>query len=151
MKYSRFNSAHKSPGLLFWQVSTLWQRKIKEALRPHDLTHTQFVILAVTHELNERDAHVTQKEISNLSMIDAMTISTTLRLLEKKNLITRESHPTDTRAKQIRNTEQGEQILQKINPIIESIDSKFFFEDKNELHVFMKLLNKLKNREIELQ
>ena len=48
MKYSRFHVANESYGLLFWQVSTLWQRKIKESLRPYDLTHTQYVILAVT-------------------------------------------------------------------------------------------------------
>ena len=67
MKYSRFHVANESYGLLFWQVSTLWQRKIKESLRPYDLTHTQYVILAVTQELNDRNTEVTQKEISEKS------------------------------------------------------------------------------------
>ena len=146
MKHSRFDNANESYGLLFWQVSTLWQRKIKEALHPHKLTHTQFVILAVTNELNERNLDSTQKEITYLSMIDVMTVSTTLRLLEKKNLIIRKNHPTDTRAKLIKNTKQGEEILKLVNPIIESVDDKFFFDDKNELTAFIHLLKKLKDR-----
>lgn len=147
MKYSKFTNTNESPGLLFWQVSTLWQRKIKEALRSHDITHTQFVILAVTHELNEKGSDVTQKEISDLSRIDVMTVSTTLRLLEKKNLIIRENHPSDTRAKQIKNTEHGEKVLQIINPIIEHVDAEFFFDDKKDLNDFMELLRKLKGKE----
>lgn len=147
MEYSKFNHANESHGLLFWQVSTLWARKIKEALHPYDITHTQFVILAVTHELNKKKITSTQKEISNLSMIDVMTVSTTLRLLEKKNLIVRENHPTDTRAKLIKNTKQGEEILKIINPIIELVDDKFFFDNTKELNLFMDLLNKLKDKE----
>lgn len=146
MKHSRFDNANESYGLLFWQVSTLWQRKIKEALHPYKLTHTQFVILAVTNELNERNLDSTQKEISNLSMIDVMTVSTTLRLLEKKNLIVRKNHPTDTRAKLIKNTKQGEEILKLVSPIIESVDDEFFFDNEDELAVFMSLLKKLNDK-----
>ncbi len=151
MKYSQFENSKESQGLLFWQVSTLWQRKIKEALRPYDLTHTQFVILAVTQELNDRNMDVTQKEISNFSMIDVMTISTTIRLLEKKSLIIRANHPTDTRAKQIKNTKSGEEILRTVNAIIERVDAEFFFNDSKELDNFMGLLKKLKDKEADLQ
>jgi DNA-binding MarR family transcriptional regulator len=146
MKYSRLKNANESPGLLFWQVSILWQRRIKEALRPYDITHTQFVILAVTHELNENGSCVTQNEISDFSMVDVMTISTTLRLLEKKNLVIRENHPTDTRAKQIKNTERGEEIIKVVTPVIESVDNEFFFADKKELNTLMNLLGELKER-----
>ena len=146
MKYSKFNNANESPGLLFWQVSVLWQRKIKDALRRYNITHTQFVILAVTHELNEQCSCVTQNEISDFSMIDVMTVSTTLRLLEKKNLITRENHPTDTRAKQVMNTKQGEKIVREANLVVEAVDNEFFFNDPNCLSVFLDLLTQLKEK-----
>ncbi|MCL2031749.1 MAG: MarR family transcriptional regulator [Methanomassiliicoccaceae archaeon] len=146
MKYSKFQNSNESPGLLFWQASVLWQRKIKDALRPFDITHTQFVILAVTHELNEVNSCVTQNDISDFSMIDVMTVSKTLRLLEKKNLITRENHPTDTRAKRILNTIQGEEIIKTVNPIVEAVDNEFFFSDKETLAVFIGLLSQLKRR-----
>ena len=145
MKYSRFHVANESYGLLFWQVSTLWQRKIKESLRPYDLTHTQYVILAVTQELNDRNTEVTQKEISDFSMIDVMTVSKTLRLLENKNLINRENHSSDTRAKRIKNTVAGEEMLQTVSPIIEMVDKDFFFENKEDLDAFIRLLVKLRD------
>ena len=144
MRYSKYKDSDKSPGLLFWQVSVLWQRRIKDALRPFGITHTQFVILAVTHELNEKDSCVTQNEISEFSMVDVMTVSTTLRLLEKNNMIKRENHPTDTRAKRIMNTKQGEAILKKANPAVEAVDGEFFFDDKKKLEKFIALLIQLR-------
>jgi DNA-binding MarR family transcriptional regulator len=144
MKYSKFQNAEESPGLLFWQVSVLWQRKIREALRPYNITHTQFVILAVTRELNEHGSNVTQNDVSDFSMIDVMTVSTTLRLLEKKGLIARENHPLDTRAKRILNTEQGNRILEAVNSIVESVDVAFFFDSEKRTASFMDLLRQLK-------
>jgi hypothetical protein len=89
LKGSKYQSHNESTGLLFWQVSTLWQRAIKDALRQFDLTHTQYVILAVIAELSEASGDITQKKISDFSMIDPMTISSALRLLEKKGLTQR--------------------------------------------------------------
>ena len=144
MKYSKFKNANESPGLLFWQASVLWQRKIKNALRPYGITHTQFVILAVTHELNEKSSCVTQNDISDFSMIDVMTVSTTLRLLEKKDFVRREAHPTDIRAKRIINTDRGEEIIKTVNPIVEIVDHDFFFNEKEKLDIFIDLLSELK-------
>ena len=53
MKSSNFEESSNSIGLIFWKVSTQWQRKIKENLNKIDLTHTQFVILASIQELSE--------------------------------------------------------------------------------------------------
>lgn len=115
-------------GLLFWQVSMLWQRKIKKVLQAYDLTHTQFVILAVIEELTEQDKTVTQKNISDLSMIDVMTVSSTVRLLAKKGLISRSQHETDTRANSIVNTDMGKSLLSKSVKAVDKVDKAFFFE-----------------------
>ena len=98
MKTSKFDDSEQSVGLVFWRVSVLWQRKVKEALNKIGITHTQFVILATIQELSEHDMTATQKEISDFSSIDVMTVSSVLRLLEKNNYITRKPHPKDTRA-----------------------------------------------------
>jgi len=37
-----------SGGLLLWHATLRWQRGIAQALRPLDLTHVQFVLLACT-------------------------------------------------------------------------------------------------------
>ena len=110
MRFSEIKNHKESMGLLFWQVSMLWQRKIKKVLQAYDLTHTQFVILAVIEELTEQDKTVTQKNISDFSMIDVMTVSSTVRLLAKKGLISRSQHETDTRANSIINTEMGKSL-----------------------------------------
>ena len=39
-------SADESPGLLLWQVTNRWQAAQRAALKPFELTHVQFVLLA---------------------------------------------------------------------------------------------------------
>lgn len=128
MRFSEIKNHKESMGLLFWQVSMLWQRKIKKVLQAYDLTHTQFVILAVIEELTEQDKTVTQKNISDFSMIDVMTVSSTVRLLAKKGLISRSQHETDTRANSIINTEMGKSLLSKAVKAVGKVDKTFFFD-----------------------
>ncbi len=98
MRFAECKNYQESVGLLFWQASMLWQRHIRQALQPYDLTHTQFVILAVLEELSEQSVGITQKQIADFSMIDVMTVSSTVRLLEKKGLVCRLPNQKDTRA-----------------------------------------------------
>ncbi len=128
MRFSEIKNHKESIGLLFWQVSMLWQRKIKKVLQAYDLTHTQFVILAVIEELTEQGKVVTQKNISDFSMIDVMTISSSVRLLAKKGLISRSQHETDTRANSIVNTDMGKSLLSKAVKAVDKIDKTFFFD-----------------------
>ena len=126
MRFSEIKNHKESMGLLFWQVSTLWQRKIKKVLQEYDLTHTQFVILAVIEELSEQDKTVTQKNISDFSMIDVMTVSSTVRLLVKKGLVACSRHETDTRANSIVNTDIGKTTLCKAIKAVDKVDKDFF-------------------------
>lgn len=137
MKYSKFVNSNDSVGLLFWKTSVLWQRKIKEVLQPLDLTHTQFVILAVVEELSETIDEITQKMISDFSMIDVMTVSSTIRLLEKKKYICRLASENDTRAYSISNTKIGKKRLQEAVKKVEIIDNEFFFDEKQRRNNFM--------------
>lgn len=143
MKSANFQNYKESTGLLFWQASMLWQRRIKESLQPYNLTHTQFVILAVIEELSEQNVCATQKKISDFSAIDVMTVSSTVRLLEKKELIWRIPHQTDTRAKSLSNTNMGKELLAKAVKKIDQIDVEFFFNDKQENSEFHNNLLKL--------
>ncbi len=134
MRFSEIKNHKESMGLLFWQVSMLWQRKIKKVLQAYNLTHTQFVILAVIEELTEQGKMVTQKNISDFSMIDVMTISSSVRLLAKKGLIARSQHESDTRANSIVNTNTGKSLLSKAVKAVDKIDKTFFFDrDANKM------------------
>lgn len=121
-----FKSPNDSPGYLLGQLTTLWQRKQKKVLDPLDLTPTQLVLLAALGWLSKKNNAVTQVDIANQSNCDRMMVSKVLRTLEEKGFITRQEHETDTRAKTIRLTTNGELILQKAIIEVENADLDFF-------------------------
>ena len=144
MKSSKFSDSNQSVGLVFWQVSILWQRKIKESLNKIGITHTQFVILATIQELSENGITATQKEISDFSSVDVMTVSSVLRLLEKNKYIKREPHPRDTRANVIIITPKGTETVNIAIPLVENVDDDFFFDDMKKNEILLELLAGLK-------
>ena len=121
-----FQNPEESSGYLLWQVSMLWQRKMKRALDELDLTHTQFVLLAALAWLSKNSETVTQVDIANHSNTDRMMVSKVLRTLQNKGFITRQEHLTDTRAKIISLSKNGQSILQKAIKIVEETDNSFF-------------------------
>ncbi|MDB5255472.1 MAG: MarR family transcriptional regulator [Chitinophagaceae bacterium] len=118
--------AEDSSGFLLWQVTTLWQRGIKKALDQIDLTHPQFVVLASLLWLSKQQQSVTQIDLSLHSKIDPMTTSTIIRTLERKELIKRREHDTDTRAKAVGLTSYGTKTTRQAVKIIEKFDAQFF-------------------------
>lgn len=118
--------AEDSSGFLLWQVTNLWQRAIKKALEPHDLTHSQFVLMASIHWLTLHGQDVTQILLSSHTKIDPMTTSTVLRTLQAKGLLQRQEHLTDTRAKTVGFTENGKEIVIKAIKTVETFDKSFF-------------------------
>lgn len=118
--------AEDSSGFLLWQVTNLWQREIKKALEPYDLTHSQFVLMASIHWLTLKNELVTQIVLSTHTKIDPMTTSTVLRTLQTKGFVKRIEHPTDTRAKIVTITESGKEIIKKAVVSVESFDTDFF-------------------------
>ncbi|MEN6383597.1 MAG: MarR family transcriptional regulator [Veillonellales bacterium] len=139
------NSA-KSPGLLFIRAYNNWHTQIKKALRPIGLTHPQFVILTVTAYLQIHCENVTQTMIATQSEIDTMTTSQILRLLEKKKLIHKRQHPSDTRANIIILLAKGQEKIAQAVPLIEKIDDDFFGVLQSDKTYFMDLLKKLSSK-----
>jgi DNA-binding MarR family transcriptional regulator len=144
-----FKSPNDSPGYLLGQLTMLWQRKQKKVLDPLDLTQTQFVLLAALGWLSKKSNAVTQVDIANQSNADRMMVSKVLRTLEDKGFITRKEHETDTRAKTIRLTTNGEVVLQKAIIEVENADLDFFATLDARLSSFNKnmvqLIDKNKN------
>jgi DNA-binding MarR family transcriptional regulator len=115
-----------SSGFLLWQVTNLWQREIKKALEQLELTHSQYVLLASIHWLTLHQQEVTQVILSAHTKIDPMTTSTVLRALQKRGLVKRQEHLTDTRAKTVELTEEGGRIVQQAVVLVETFDHTFF-------------------------
>jgi len=76
--------------------------------------------------LNQTNQPVTQVRLASYAHLDIMMTSQVLRMLEKKGLLERASHPTDTRAKSIRLTETGQSLLTRALPLVEETDRLFF-------------------------
>jgi DNA-binding MarR family transcriptional regulator len=115
-----------SPGFLLWQTTITWQRLIKKALDPFDISHAQFVIMAVTLWFAGVGQEPTQVLIARQSKLDKMTVSKSLKKLAAQGLIKRVEHEKDTRAKSVCLTKKGKALASKLVPIIEKIDADFF-------------------------
>lgn len=140
---SRFSGPRQSPGFLLWQVSNLWQKRQRDALKTVNLTHVQFVLLAGIAWLESQGRAVSQAMLADHAKTDIMMTSQVVRSLEKKRLITREKHPKDTRALLLQITEEGGEVLKKSLPIVEEVDGSFFQELENESIFCDQLLNLL--------
>ena len=121
-----FDRPEESSGFLLWQVTNLWQREIKKALEDYGLTHSQYVLLANIHWLTIHKQEITQVVLSAHTKIDPMTTSTVLKTLQKKGLIQRQEHLTDTRAKTVGLTDDGKIMIKKAVVTVEKFDADFF-------------------------
>ena len=64
---------------MLWRVGNEWQREIREALKPHDLTHAQFVLMASTIWLEDHGHEVNQAALSKQAVMDKMMVSDVIR------------------------------------------------------------------------
>ena len=121
-----FSAPDESAGFLLWQVSMLWDRRLRAALDPLHLTHMQFVLLAASAWLGREGDAVTQVRIASHAKVDVMMTSQVLRTLEAKGLVLRTPHPTDTRAKCVAVTAAGKKLVQSAIAVVEQADAEFF-------------------------
>ncbi len=125
------NTPSESTGFLLWKTTNLWQREIRKTLKKYDLTHTQFVVLAGSYWLSQNNNNLTQVEIAEFIEIDKMMNSNVIRKLIEKKLLNRTEHKIDTRAKVIKLTEKGVEILKKAIIEVERFDELFFGKISN--------------------
>lgn len=140
---SHFTTPAQSPGFLLWKVSNAWQRKLRAALAPLGLTHSQFVVLA-TATWFEPEEPLTQTRLSSLTGIDPMTTSQIVRTLVSSQLLERCPHPTDPRANSITVTQAGRSKARKAVVVVEAADAQFFAPlgdgSKHAVEIFTTLL-----------
>lgn len=121
-----FDEPQDSPGFLLWQTTMTWQRLIKKALDPYNISHAQFVILAITLWFDSKNQEVTQNLIIRQSKLDKMTVSKALKKLAEEGKIKRTENKEDTRVKSVMLTKKGKDLITKLVPIVETIDENFF-------------------------
>lgn len=121
-----FDTPEDSPGFLLWQTTITWQRLIKKALDPFEISHAQFVVLALSLWLEAHQKEATQMMIIKLSKLDKMTVSQALKKLSVLNFVERQEHATDTRVKKVQLTDEGRKLIHQLVPLVEAVDKQFF-------------------------
>lgn len=119
------SSADDSPGFLLWQVANRWQAAQRAVLKPYDLTHVQFVLLASLAWLDV-DEPVTQRDLADHAATDPMMTSQVVRALERRKLVRRPAHPEDGRARALTITKQGRALANEAVVAVEACDRTFF-------------------------
>ncbi len=140
---SRYAEATDSPGLLLWQVTNLWQRRQRAALKEMDLTHVQFVLLASLAWLSQNAEPVTQARVAEHAKTDAVMTSEVLRTLQRKGLVERRPHPEDTRAKSLKPTPKGTEVVRRAVKLVEQTDQEFFAPLNGDVETLARLLARL--------
>ncbi|MEI7580213.1 MAG: MarR family winged helix-turn-helix transcriptional regulator [bacterium] len=121
-----FERAADSPGFLLWQTTMMWQRLIKKELEPFEISHAQFVVMAVICWFEEHEQMATQAALISWTKLDKMTVSQALKKLAYVGLVQRADHEIDTRAKTVALTAAGTELIVKLVPLVEQIDANFF-------------------------
>ncbi|MFY9916348.1 MAG: MarR family transcriptional regulator [Nocardioidaceae bacterium] len=140
--HSEFAEAADSPGRLLWQVTNAWQAAQRAALRPFDLTHVQFVLLASLTWLADGPP-TTQRKLAEFANADPMMTSQVLRTLEAKGLVERLPHPTDARARALTVTSAGIELANRANLAVEYTDHRYFSALGDDRKAFTQMLLRL--------
>ncbi|MDJ0343438.1 MarR family winged helix-turn-helix transcriptional regulator [Streptomyces sp. H10-C2] len=139
-----FTDAEQSPGLLLWQVTNRWQAAQRAALKPFELTHVQFVLLASLVWL-QAEGPVTQRHLADHAAADPMMTSQVLRALEARGLIQRLTHPHDGRARALVATDEGRDLANRAVVAVETCDATFFAPLGDRTDAFTHALQALKH------
>lgn len=138
---SEYSAPQDSPGFLLWQATNRWQAAQRAALKPFQLTHVQFVLLASLTWLTTKGP-VTQRQLADLAATDPMMTSQVLRNLERRGLVKRAPDPSDGRARALTVTPSGRRLANRAVVAVEACDNAFFAAlGKDKPHLIRALLS----------
>ena len=112
-------------GFVLWRVMHRYQRAVDRALGPLDLTHLQFITLAITGWL-AREAAPTQAEIARGAEMHPMQVSLMLKPLEAKGMLRRHASTRRANAKEVRLTQIGMDALRTALPLVIAVQRHMF-------------------------
>ncbi|MFP4369571.1 MAG: MarR family winged helix-turn-helix transcriptional regulator [Candidatus Kapaibacterium sp.] len=135
-------------GFMMWQLTHLWQRKINSEVGKVGLTYVQYVLLAALDWGLENGVEPTQINLAKGTKLDKMMTSNVIRTLEKKGLVKRKKHPTDSRALLLSITDKGYDILPKAIDIVEKFNDSFFNKLGDDLPRFKKNMYELLDKNL---
>ncbi|MEL0436448.1 MarR family winged helix-turn-helix transcriptional regulator [Phycobacter sp. K97] len=132
---------HRFPGHLIRRLHQISVAQFAEMLSAHDvdLTPVQYAALKAI----KANPGVDQASVAGLIAYDKATLGKVIDRLETKALIDRSVSLTDRRARQLNLTKAGEEILAKVQPLVDVVQGEILIGlSKEEQDQFLVLLQK---------
>jgi MarR family transcriptional regulator, organic hydroperoxide resistance regulator len=106
------NEVRRNVGYLVWRLSMRWRAAMDNALAPYGLTQAQYSVLAPLYGMTRGGAKPSQRELADLTGLDAVYVSKLVRALEREGFVIRTVSSADPRAVELSLTERGAATLQ---------------------------------------
>ncbi|UAJ10508.1 MarR family winged helix-turn-helix transcriptional regulator [Glacieibacterium megasporae] len=119
-------SPEQAVGFVLWRVLHRYQREVDRALISLGITHLQFAILAMGTWLAADGSRLTQSALAAASGIHPMQLSSVLKALEHKLLVTRRTAPSNLRSKIVMLSPQGITTVAEALPLVIAVQRRVF-------------------------
>jgi DNA-binding MarR family transcriptional regulator len=103
----------RNVGFLVWRLATEWRTVMDHVLEPMGLTQAQYAVLAPLHAMSRGGTQPSQRQLADLTGLDAVYVSKLVRALERGGFVARSASAADSRAVELSLTEQGVATLQE--------------------------------------
>ena len=137
-------------GLLIWQISNLWQSKLRQCLKNYKISLNEYLILEAIYKLEFKNVSISQKNIAVNSSIDTSVVSIKLNILEGKKLIYKVK-PKNNRTSNISLTNEGKKLIIKSMNIIYKEEKKIFEKLNDETLNFKNSLSLILGKKIRIK
>ena len=118
-----------SPGFWLQRAAQAYLRELDARLRPLELTHTQFQLLAAAGWLSREGEHPTQQQVADFAGADRMMTSKVLAALEGRRLLVRTADEQDARVRRITVTGPARELLREATRIAREVDAALIGTD----------------------
>jgi len=136
-------------GFLIHDVSRLRRTVVDKALKPYNITRSQWWALA---NLSRHDGRgMMQTELASVMDVGKVTLGGLIDRLEASGFVAREPDPNDRRAKRVKMTKAGEKVLRTMTKVAGAINEAVVKDlTAKEIKQTETALYKIKKRLIEM-
>lgn len=115
-----------SAGFWLHHAALTWRTALDARLRPLDLTHTQFMLLATAGWLQQVSGPPTQQEVADHAGTDRQMTSRVVRTLQERGMLIRTQDPADGRIYRLGLTPHGRAVAGRAIEVAGELDREFF-------------------------
>ena len=137
-------------GLLIWQISNLWQSKVRVILKSSNISFNEYLIIETIYKLQSFNNNIRQQDISSASSLDRSVVSVKLPILLKKKLILKMS-PQDRRSDRIILSSSGILLIENLLNDIQTQEDDIFKKLDLEIFNFTNSLKLLLGKKIRIR